>query len=140
MPAYKSGLRLLCPDAWEDVGRSFVAILIDDAAAYAFDVDDAVVTDIAAAEVTATGYARVPLSTLTVSWDAANDRWRYHHAAANFGPCAAGADVAGVVYAEVVTDDTDSPLIVYAPFNAPEATDDTDFIVTPDADGAFRVA
>lgn len=141
MSAYRSGLRLLCPDAWEDAGRTFTALLIDDAASYAQDIEaDEVVTDVAGSEVSTTGYARVPLSTMVATWDGTNDRWRLSCATLDFGPIDAGTDVAGVVVFETITDDTDSPLVSFHAFNAPEATDGLAFQVTIDADGLLRVA
>jgi len=141
MTTYRSGLRLLCPDAWEDGGRTFTALLIDDAASYVADVEaDEVVTDVAASEVSATGYARALATTRVATWDGTNDRWRLSCATFDFGAIDAGTDVAGVVLAEVITDDTDSPLVTWHPFNAPVATDGGSFTVTIDADGLVRVA
>jgi len=140
MPATRAGLRRICPDNWEDPGRTFVGILIDDASSYVFDVTDEHVADIVASEVTEDGYTRATLSSLTTSWDATNERWRLLCSAADFGAIDAGIDVAGMWIAELVNDDTDSVLISYDEFASAQATDGNTFTVTPTSDGVLRVA
>jgi len=141
MTTYRSGLRLLCPDAWEDGGRTFTALLVDDAASYVPDIAaDGLVTDIASSEVTWPGYMRAPVTSRVAVWDGVNDRWRLSCSTMNFGQIDAGVDGAGVVIFEEVTDDTDSPLVGWHAFAAAEASDGNYFYVSIDADGIYRVA
>lgn len=140
MPVNKRGLYHLSPEMWADTGRTIKALLVDDAAAYSWDVDDEFVSALTSSELTSVGYARAEVTSRTVSWDATNARYRYLSATLSFGPAAIGDDAAGVYLFEEVTDDTDSPLLTYELFNAPEATDGTDFLVTVTAEGLVRSA
>lgn len=135
----RSGSFRLSPEMWENVLTPITAGLIDDAVTYTPDVEaDEMIADIAAAEVTAAGYTRVSVDGRTVSWDSANERWRYQCSSPNFGPIETGVDVAGWFVALAVSDDTDSPLLAILTFTTPEATDDGDFIVTVDSEGVIR--
>lgn len=136
MPSFATGLYEMSPSAWDT--ELFEALLVDDAAAYVFDIDDVYVSELVSSEVTATGYARATV-TPTASWDAGNGRWRLTAASLDFGAIAAGTDVAGVVVFRVETDDTDSRVWTWHPFSAPEATDGATFTVTLSSDGVARI-
>lgn len=137
---YKSGLYLLSPEAWEDGGRTFEALLIDDAAGLTFDIDDAVVNDIVAAELTTTGVARCELASRVASWDAGTGRWRYQCTSPTFGAPEAGDDAAGWIISEKITDDSDSPLVLMHEFASPVATDGNTFTITVTSAGVAYAA
>lgn len=138
---YKTGLELLSPEVWTDGLRTFVALLIDDAASYVPDVDDATIFDVSGSEVGALGYARVTVGSRTATWDGVNDRWKLGCSALGFGGIVLGTDVAGMIVAEDIDgDDTLSPLIAWVEFSPVEDTDGAAFTVTPDTGGLLRVS
>lgn len=140
MAMTKAGLRFMCPDAWEDSGNTFGALLIESSNSYAFDVDDEFVSEVSANEPVGASYQRVTLASLTTTWDAANNRWRLVCGAMDFGAIETGEDIAGVWFFLEGTDDTDSVLIDYTEFASAVATDGNSFVVTPTAEGVLRVA
>lgn len=136
---YASGLHLTSPERWADVARTFGALLVDDAATYSPDqFADAVVADVVAAELASTNYERAVVGSRTATWDGTG--WVLQCAGLTFGDPASGDDAAGLIVFEVVTDDSDSPVVGYIEFTAPEATDGSTFTVTPSTDGLLRVS
>lgn len=135
---YASGLEVLSPEMWADLGIDVVAGLVDAVAGYVPDQEgDTVIADVVSSELTTSGYERALLATRTASWDAG--AWKLTTSVMSFGEPESGDDVAGLFLARLVTDDSDSPLIAYIPFDADEPTDGSEFAVTPDASGLLRV-
>lgn len=137
----RSGLARLTADYWSDAGREFGGLLVDNDIAYVPSVEgDEWVADVTAAEVAVTGYERAVLSGVTATWDSGNARWRLVCSNPTFGSPETGTDVRGWWLYEQGTDDTDSPLLAWLPFDDPEPSDGDLFTATVDAEGVLRNA
>lgn len=91
---------------------------------YAFDADQDYVADVAAQELSGTGYVRKTLGSLTVTLDDTNDRAVWGAASVTWTGINAGT-ILGVVVYRHVTSDADSPLVAYYE-NGPIVTDGND--------------
>ena len=76
---------------------------------------DAFVADLSSFEVA--GSTRITnVGTKTWTYNAAQDRWEFNHAAGDFGSPAAGPTSGGVVIFKFVTNDAASPLLFFDEF------------------------
>lgn len=103
--------------------------------------DDFVSTALAAGavELTATGYARQPLSNKTTTRDDANARALIGTDIISFGPVTAGQVYNTLVFYAFVTNDGDSWLICSYNLGSSYATDGTPIVFAPNAAGIAQV-
>lgn len=96
-------------------------------------------SQITADEMADASYARVA-ATISVEEDDANDRGELHAADITFSSLS-GADVVGVAFIEVVTNDADSPIrSLHDLTGAPVTPNGSDFIVRDGADGFLHAS
>ena len=126
---------------------SLKMVLVD--STYTFDpaedfVDAGDAGDVTSHEISVSGYVpgfggagrRVPSTRV---WSIDGNRLEMNHAAETWTALAAGATIGGVVYIVEKTSDTDSWVLGFDTLTADKATNGSNVVYTPNADGPFQL-
>lgn len=109
--SYTNGLTRLASGADDFLTDTYVAILVN--SGYVHDPDHATISVIVGSEIAVAGYARITISSKTVTRDQVSHRVVLDCDNLAYGNLAAGATLGGIIFAKNTGSDATSPLLAF---------------------------